>query len=484
MDNKKITDYNLSSEIAKALIGLGYETLTEVQEQVIPLALAGRDIIVRSQTGSGKTAAFAIPICEKVEIEERSPQVLVLTPTRELAVQLKQDIANIGRFKRVRCAALYGRQPIEIQRRELQQRVHIIVGTPGRVSDHIERENMNLSEIQCLIIDEADKMLEMGFLEQVEAIITMLPGKRVTMLFSATMPDKIIEICNQYMIDPVKINIESAAPTKLQIEQRYYEVEEYDKIELLEKIIVTERPESCILFCNTREKVDFVFETLERNEHLCGKLHGGMEQRDRLETIQHFKRGEFPFLVATDVLARGIHIDQISLVINYDMPFEKENYIHRIGRTGRAGNTGMAISFVSKNERRSLQEIEEYTQHTILKQEFPTKEEVVAGKLIFESNQNSKAIVKIDKSEVLNQEITRIRINSGKKNKMRPGDILGAISSIPTMTGDDIGIIDVQDTCSYVEILGGKGDYVIEQLQETKIKGKVQSIKKVAFRSM
>ncbi|SMC53109.1 DEAD/DEAH box helicase [Sporomusa malonica] len=478
-----LSSYGFSKEIAKALETLGYETFTEVQEQVIPLALADKDVIVKSQTGSGKTAAFAIPVCEKIEVEQRNPQVLVLTPTRELAVQVKQYIANIGRFKKIRCAAVFGRQPMEAQKRELRQRVHVIVGTPGRSFDHIERKNINLEDIKYLIIDEADKMLDMGFLDQVKAIVEMLPENRVTMVFSATMPEQIQEICSKYMSNPVKLAVESKNPTTEKIQQAYYEVQEIDKFRLVKKIIYTERPDSCILFCNTREKVEFLFEKLKCEGYSCGGLHGGMEQRDRLHTIQGFKRGELQFLIATDVAARGIHVDDISLVINYDLPLDNESYVHRIGRTGRAGNQGAAITLATSNECRALAEIEEYIQHKIPKQETPTIAEVEQGKIIFASNK-SKPKCKSDISEKFNQDITRIRINAGKKAKMRPGDILGAITNIAGVGADDTGIIDVQETCSYVEILGGKGDLVIDALQSTKIKGKIHTIKKVGFRSI
>lgn len=484
MDEQHVNKYVFSKEIADALQELGYKIFTKVQEEVIPLALARKDIIVRSQTGSGKTAAFAIPVCEKIEIEQKNPQVLVLTPTRELAVQLKQDIANIGRFKRVRCAVVYGRQRMEIQKRELRQRVHVIVGTPGRTLDHIERGNMNLEEIQYLIIDEADKMLDMGFIEQVEAIIKVLPANRVTMLFSATMPEEIQEICKKYMKNPIKIAIDSENPSLENIRQAYYEVEANEKFHLLTNIIYVERPESCILFCNTRDQVETLLAKMKQKGYSCGSLHGGMEQRDRLFSIQDFKRGEFQFLIATDVAARGIHIDDISLVINYDIPLDNESYVHRIGRTGRAGNTGRAITFVARNEYRMLQAVEDYIQHKIPRQEVPTVEEVAAGEFIFKQSTDIEPALKIDKSDTLNQQITRIRINAGKKTKMRPGDILGAISAIPGISGSDIGIIDVQDTCSYVEILGNKGQIVMEELWARPIKGKIHKIKEVSFSNM
>lgn len=481
MDFQYIESYGFSKAIVEALKVLGYEKLTKVQEEVIPLVLAQKDIIVKSQTGSGKTAAFAIPVCEKIEVEQKSPQVLVLTPTRELAVQLKQDISNIGRFRAIRCAAIFGGQPMEIQRRELRQRVHVIVGTPGRTLDHIERNTLNLQEVQYLIIDEADKMLDMGFIEQVEAIIQVLSATRVTMLFSATIPDEIHKICQQYMNNPVKIEIVSETPRMENISQAYYEVEEHEKLNLIMKILYVERPDSCILFCNTRDKIETVFNGLQQKGCSCGMLHGGMEQRERLQAIHDFKRGRFQFLIATDVAARGLHIDEVSLVVNYDMPLSNESYVHRIGRTGRAGKVGAAITFVTEKDYRVLHEIEEYLHYKIPKQEVPSEEEAAEGKMAFNNRDVIEPIIKIDKSEKLNSQITRIRINAGKKTKMRPGDILGAVTAIPGIGGEDIGIIDVQDSCSYVEILGDKGNLVMEALGTTKIKGKIHTIKEVGF---
>ncbi|GBG55385.1 ATP-dependent RNA helicase DbpA [Sporomusaceae bacterium FL31] len=481
MDFQYIEGYIFSKAIVEALKALGYEKLTKVQEEVIPLVLAQKDIIVKSQTGSGKTAAFAIPVCEKIEIEQKNPQVLVLTPTRELAVQLKQDISNIGRFRGIRCAAIFGGQPMEIQRRELRQRVHVIVGTPGRTLDHIAKNTLDLKEVQYFIIDEADRMLDMGFIEQVEAIIKMLPVNRLTMLFSATMPDEIQKMCQQYMNNPIKVEIVSESPSMENIRQAYYEVEEHEKLHVMMKMVYVEQPESCIVFCNTRDKIETVFNSLQHKGCSCGMLHGGMEQRERLQAIHDFKRGRFQFLIATDVAARGLHIDEVSLVVNYDMPLSNESYVHRIGRTGRAGKVGAAITLVTKNEYKVLHEIEEYLHYKIPKQEVPSEEEASAGKMAFNNRDVIEPIIKIDKSEKLNSQITRIRINAGKKTKMRPGDILGAISAIPGISGGDIGIIDVQDTCSYVEILGDKGGLVMEALLSTKIKGKIHTVKEVGF---
>lgn len=479
MDEINFKHFGFSEEILKSLETLGYKTPTEVQSKVIPILLEGKDIIVKSQTGSGKTATFAIPICEKIELQQRKPQVLILTPTRELAVQVKEDVCNIGRFKRIRCSAIFGKQPIELQQRELRQRVHIIVGTPGRTLDHIERKNIDLEEIKYLVIDEADEMLNMGFIDQMEAIIKKLPRDRITMLFSATIPDRIEEICNQYMTNPEKIEVHSKNPTTEKIQQGYYEVEENEKFSLLNKIIYTEIPESCILFCNTRESVDNLLKKMKDKNYLCSGLHGGMEQRNRLDVIKKFKKGEFYFLIATDVAARGIHIEDISHVINYDIPSEKESYVHRIGRTGRLNSEGAAITFVASNEIRKLNEIEEYIGYKIPKKRLPSEDEINQWKRIFEKNAKVKPKQKNDKNTEFNKEITKIRINVGKKKKMRVGDILGAITKIEGVCAEDIGIIDVQDTCSYVDILGGKGSIVVKAFQHTQIKGKTFSFKVV-----
>lgn len=465
-------ELGLSEEILKALEKLGYENPSEVQEKAIPFVFEGKDIVVKSKTGSGKTAAFGIPICEKAEIEERKPIALVLTPTRELALQVKEDISNIGRFKKIRSIAVFGKQPMEEQKIELKQRVHVVVGTPGRTMDHIERENVDFSKLKYLVIDEADKMLNMGFIDQVKDIIKKLPRDRITMLFSATMSEEIENICNKYMMSPINIDIKSEELAIEKIQQVYYEIEEEKKFSLLNKVIYIERPDSCIIFCATKEEVDNVFRKMKEKGYSALAIHGGMEQKDRLDTMAQFKRGATQFLIATDVASRGIHIEDITHVINYDISKEMESYVHRIGRTGRAGNKGKAITFVSPRELYSLGRIEEYIGYKIPKEELPTEEEVEQGKKIFKEKIKIKPKVKKDKSNELNKEIMKLHLNAGKKKKIRPGDVVGAIISIEGITADDIGIINVQDNFTYVDILDKKGKFVLEQLQNVTIKGK------------
>ena len=483
MKEPDFKNFGLGEDMLKALEKLGFESPTEVQLEVIPMALAGKDIVVKAQTGSGKTAAFGIPICEKIFLEEKAPQALILTPTRELAVQVKEDLSHIGRFKHVRCAAIFGKHSFGIQKNELRQRVHIIVGTPGRTFDHIERGNIVLDKIKYLVIDEADKMLDMGFIGQVEAILERLPIKRITMLFSATMPELIRQISERYMINPKMVEIESKISTTDRIDQFYFQIEEENKYSLTKKIIYTEKPESCLIFCNTREKVEFVMGKLKHDGFYCDGIHGGMEQSARLDVMQRFKRGEFHFLVATDVAARGIHIEDVTHVINYDLPLENESYVHRIGRTGRVEKTGVAITYVTPYEFRFFDALEEFLGYKIPVKEIPDDDLVSRGRMEYEEIIKIKPKAKVLVSSKLNREITRIRINSGKKSKMRASDILGAVTSIKGITADEIGIIDVQDTCTYVEIFGDNAYKIIDALKVIKIKGKVQTVKKVGFRT-
>ncbi|KAB2459141.1 ATP-dependent RNA helicase DbpA [Bacillus sp. CH126_4D] len=472
MSKKSFNNYALSKEVRRALTGLGYEHPTEVQGEVIPVALQKKDLVVKSQTGSGKTASFGIPLCEMVEWEENKPQALVLTPTRELAVQVKEDITNIGRFKRIKAAAIYGKSPFARQKLELKQKTHIVVGTPGRVLDHIEKGTLSLERLKYLVIDEADEMLNMGFIDQVEAIIDELPTKRMTMLFSATLPEDVEKLSRTYMNAPTHIEIKAAGITTDKIEHTLFEVREEEKLSLLKDVTMIENPDSCIVFCRTQENVDHVYRQLKRVNYPCDKIHGGMVQEDRFEVMDDFRKGKFRYLVATDVAARGIDIDNITHVINYDIPLEKESYVHRTGRTGRAGNNGKAITFITPYENRFLEEIEEYIGFEIPKELAPSKEEVIKGKAVFEEKIYAKPIIKKDKNADLNKGIMKLYFNGGKKKKIRAVDFVGTIAKIQGVSADDIGIITIQDNVSYVEILNGKGPLVLKVMRNTTIKGK------------
>lgn len=472
MRNFGFDKYDIAKEIKKSLSALGYKNPTRVQQMSIPKILKGKDIVVKSQTGSGKTAAFAIPICEKVKWDHRRPQALVLCPTRELAVQIKEDVSHIGKYKKIKCVMMVGRLPIERQINELKQRVHVAVGTPGRTFDHIERGSLILDEIKYLVIDEADEMLNMGFIDQVESIIKKLPKKRVTLLFSATMPDEIKSICEKYMNEPELIEVDSADVSKPKIEQAYIEVDEDGKFDAMHRILLAKRVQSSIVFCNTRDKVEDIYDRMDSKGYFCGKIHGGMEQLERLEIMKRFKRGEYSHLVATDVAARGIHVEDIDYVFNYDLPNDRETYVHRIGRTGRAGQLGNAISLVDSYEYEDFKDINEYVENAIVEYEMPDDREVRDGKRIMDKNKNRQPKLKKDKSYDLNKSIMRIRLNSGKKKKIRAMDILGTVTAIDGISGDDVGIIEIQDTCSYVEILNNKGNSVLKELPKMTLKGR------------
>lgn len=466
------TDFNLSEEILSTIASLQYQHPTEVQKKVIPRVLAERDLVVKSQTGSGKTASFAIPICEMVDWAENRPQALILTPTRELAVQIKEDFINIGRLKRINVVEVYGKQSFMYQKTKLKQKTHVVVGTPGRLLDHIQKGTLLLDQVRFLVIDEADELLNMGFIEQVEAIIKEVPDKRTTMLFSATLPDAITKLAQNYLRSPEEVEIEATGKTAGLIEHSLYWVEENEKLQLLREVTIVENPDSCIIFCRTKDRVDLVVDHLTNHGYDCDKIHGGMIQEDRLDVMSEFKRGEFRYLIATDVAARGIDIENISLVINFDIPYEKESYVHRTGRTGRAGLKGKATTFVTEREKRLLEEIEQLIGFPIPEKVKPTSEQVALARPAFEEKINSAPVIKQLKSEQLNKDITKLYFNGGKKKKLRAVDFVGTISKIDGISAEDIGIITILDTASYVEILNGKGAQVLSEMKHTTVKGK------------
>ena len=479
---RKITfkDYKLSDEILKSLEMLNFKSPTEVQSKVIPVALENRDILVKSQTGSGKTATFGIPLCEMVDWDENKPQALVLAPTRELAIQVKDDIFNMGRFKRIKSCALYGKSSFVAQEKELKQKTHIVVGTPGRTIDHIKEGTFVTDNIKYLVIDEADEMLSLGFISQIEEIISYLPESRVTMLFSATLPEDIDDLSKKYLKNPTKIEIEAKTLTVDRIEQIAYKVEENAKLNLLKDVTVVENADSCVIFANTQKKVEMIYNELTALNYPCDKIHGGMEQDDRIKVMSNFRKGYFRYLIATDVAARGIDIDDITHVINFDIPVLRENYVHRIGRTGRAGKEGRAITFVTKADDRRVDEINSYTgRELVIRQEKPSRKSVKRLKSEFERKLNEKRVVKIDKSSNLSNEIMKLHINAGKKTKMRPVDIVGTLCSIEGVEASDIGVINVQDISTFVEVLNNKGDMVLKALQSKNIKGRPRKVTKV-----
>lgn len=357
--------------ILKAIEEIGFETPTEVQARAIPHILQKEDLIVMSKTGSGKTAVFGVSMLQLIDPEAPGPQGLILTPTRELAVQIDNDLKHFSKYLRHKTTAIYGQHSMNAEVQALGRGISIVTGTPGRVYDHIQQGTLDTSHISFLVLDEADRMLDMGFFDQVVRIIKTLPKDRVTLLFSATIPTEIRRICSKYMRQPETVEIESPTMTVDTIDQSYYRVEPNEKRTQLNRLLLMEQPESCMIFCNTRVAVDQVKSFLNKKGYAAEALHGNIPQARRMKTIDKFKRGDYHILVATDVAARGIHVEDLSLVVNYDVPNEKDNYIHRIGRTGRAGKTGRAITLATGDDIMSLYEIEEHIGTLIKEKELP-----------------------------------------------------------------------------------------------------------------
>lgn len=470
--------YGLSLPILETLDMLGYHHPTAIQQEVIPLVLAGKNVVARSRTGTGKTAAFAVPLCEMAVWEENSPRALVLEPSRELAVQVSRELFQIGRKKRLKVPAVFGGFPIDKQMQTLKQKSHIVVGTPGRVMDLVRRGSLQLSGITHLVIDEADLMLDMGFLEEVGEIISLLPENRKILLFSATLEKQVQTLIDNYAAGAVFVAQDQEDGPPPSIGQAVYEVTAENKYEMFKRVLMKENPDSCMIFCGTREMVNVLFQKLRRDRIFCGMIHGEMEQKERLKNVDAFGRGGFRYLIATDVAARGIDFENIGLVVNYDFPTGKETYVHRIGRTGRNGKDGRAVSLVSAQEKKMLQKVEEYTGTAlpVLQELIVTQEEEKA----FWALQRRKSAPKAGKGEALNRDIMRLSIGGGRKSKMRTADIVGTICAVDGITAEDIGVIDIRESLTYVEILNRKGPLVLERLQTKPIKGKVRKVRKTS----
>lgn len=365
----------LSDAILAALTDLGYEKPSPIQLECIPHLLAGRDVLGMAQTGSGKTAAFALPLLNNINAELAAPQVLVLAPTRELAVQVAEAITDFSKhMKGINVVALYGGQRYDVQLRALRQGPQVVVGTPGRLLDHLKRGTLDLSKLSGLVLDEADEMLRMGFIEDVETIMAQIPAKHQTALFSATMPEAIRRITRRFMNDPQEVRIQSSVTTRPDISQSYWTVHGMRKNEALVRFLEAEDFDAAIIFVRTKTATLEVAEALENSGYNSAALNGDMNQALREQTLDRLKDGRLDILIATDVAARGLDVDRISLVVNYDIPMDSESYVHRIGRTGRAGRAGRALLFVENRERRLLRNIERIMKLTIPEVELPSGE--------------------------------------------------------------------------------------------------------------
>jgi ATP-dependent RNA helicase DeaD len=377
MQKKLFAELGLSPELLKAVVQMGYEEATHIQSQAIPAMLSGADVVGQSQTGSGKTAAFALPAIEKVDVRLRAPQVLILCPTRELAVQVAEEVAKLASFKKgVREIPIYGGQSYDRQLRGLREGAQIIIGTPGRVMDHLDRRTLKLDQVKMVILDEADRMLDMGFLDDIRTVLKQAPSERQTVFFSATLPRPIQDLIKTFTKNPVNVTIETQALTMPAIEQVYYEVDRRSKLDVLCRLIDLQDIKFGLIFCATKMMVDELAEHLIARGYAADKMHGDMTQAMRERVIAKFRKRGLEFLVATDVAARGLDVDDIEVVFNYDLPHDGDDYIHRIGRTGRAGRSGRAITFVSGRELYKMQNIIRFTKGKIRREKIPSEEEV------------------------------------------------------------------------------------------------------------
>ena len=360
----------LITPLLKAVNDLGFEMPTPIQKEAIPLILEGHNLVGQAPTGTGKTAAYLLPVLQKIQRGKKA-QVLIVTPTRELALQVADEVAKLGKYLKVRALAVYGGQAIERQIRGLRQGIEVIVGTPGRILDHIGRKTFPMTEIKTVILDEADEMLDMGFIDDIEAILNNLTNRQQTLLFSATLPAPIKTIIKKFLGEYKTVKLVGREKTVPAIRQIYYELPEAEKIEGLARILNSELPTQAIVFCRTKKRVDEVVEQLNFRGYAAKGLHGDMSQRERTQTIKSFKAGKTELLVATDVAARGLDIPDVSHVINFDIPQNPESYIHRIGRTGRAGREGKAITLITYREKKLLKAIEEAINKRLKRERLP-----------------------------------------------------------------------------------------------------------------
>lgn len=373
VDTILFKDLSLSSDILKAIADMGYQQASPIQARAIPLIVQGQDVVGLAMTGTGKTAAFSLPLIDKIDAQQRHAQMLVLCPTRELAIQVANEISKFLRYKKsISVLAVYGGQSIETQLRMLKRGVQIIVGTPGRLIDHIERRSINLNAITSVVLDEADEMLDMGFRPDIERILQKTPANRQTVMFSATMPNDIIDLVKKYQKNPQTVQVSQKNSAASTVEQHYYEIRSSERFSLLSFLMKKHNPYLAIIFCNTKHKVDDVMHRLIRSGYRAEALHSDIRQAKRNKIMNRFRSGDLQVLVATDVAARGIDIPNIDIIFNFELPKDEKSYVHRIGRTGRAGKNGLAISFVSERDGFAFRNIRRVIQANLTRQTVPT----------------------------------------------------------------------------------------------------------------
>jgi ATP-dependent RNA helicase DbpA len=461
----------LSPALLSVIEELGFTTLTPIQAQAIPALLGGADVVGESRTGSGKTAAFGLPLLERIDLQRRTPGALVLCPTRELSAQVGRELRKFGRrLPSLAVAVLTGGEPVRFQATALARGVHVVVGTPGRVLDHLRRENLDLRQVATVVLDEADRMLEMGFKDQMEELLKALPVERQTALFSATFPRSIATLSESYQRAPIHIRIESDGAELADTRQLVVRVDEADKGDALVRALEEHPHESALVFANLKVTVARIEKALAAKGLSVASLHGDIEQHDRDRVLAKFRNGSTRVLVATDVAARGLDVDHLDLVVNFDLPPQPEIYIHRIGRTGRAGRTGTALSLVSAHELGALKLIERTTGVALT----PTSAAAPPATAVVDERAARTATPAA--TAVVDERAARtdtLRISGGRKQKVRPGDILGALTGeAGGLVAADVGRIEIHDHFSYVAVSKGASEAARRGLTVGHIKGK------------
>lgn len=442
---------NLPASQLENLESLGYQAMTPVQAESLPIALAGSDLLAQAETGSGKTAAFAIPLLQKLDVQDASPQALILCPTRELSLQVSQELRKLARYPgNVKVVALYGGQAMDLQKTALRNGAHVLVGTPGRILDHFDRETLSLGSVRTLVLDEADRMLDMGFLGDITRIINGLPGERQTLFFSATFPDGIRDLSLRFQRNPAHVHIESL-PAESRIEQRFIVCEKEDKPSAVAALLSRRKPGSALVFCNTKIAARETLQYLSDRGFSVAALHGDLEQRDREQTLMRFRHGGCRVLIATDVAARGLDIEKLEAVINFEVPHDMETYVHRIGRTGRAGNSGYALTLALPTEQHKIETARAFLGFEVPSGPWEWDEADAGGPLI--------------------SAWATLCIAAGRKDKLRAGDILGALTGAEGLDGKAVGKIDVMDYQAYVSVEIRSAQKALARLSENKIKG-------------
>lgn len=531
MNKLRFEEVNLSSDIQRAVSDMGFEEMSPIQSSAIPVIMDGKDIIGQAQTGTGKTAAFGIPIIERCDPNNRQVQALVLCPTRELSIQVSEELGRLSKYKKgINVLPIYGGQPIDRQIRALKKGVNIVIGTPGRVLDHIRRRTLKLGGVSMMVLDEADEMFAMGFRDDIALVMNELQENRQTIFFSATMPKAIISFASKYQNDPEIIKVVHKEMTVPKVEQAYFELKHHMKTEILARLIDIYNPTLAVVFCNTKKKVDELIGELQGRGYFADGLHGDLKQSQRDNVMNKFRKGTIEILVATDVAARGIDVDEVDLVINYDLPQDEEYYVHRIGRTARAGREGKAFSFVAGREIQKLKTIQRYTKTKIPRKDLPTLKDIEANQTTsmmekIKEEIDKKDLGKYEKivEEILADDYTsfdvaaallkfymgerkldgheeldmvdfysksksksksnssskpsrgsmkRMYINAGKRRGISPRHILGAIMGETDIDKNLVGDIDVYDKFTFVEVDRDTIKDLVEKLNGARIKGK------------